>query len=182
MPAAKKPAASKKQTAAKTKPAKKKVAAKPKVLTAREKLEKVGIEAICERIADLEFYANIAASIGVSRGSLMAYLNDYPDMYARAREARADKMAEEILEIADESRYDTIVDKEGNERMDSEYVQRSKLRVDSRKWLASKMFPKRYGDVTRLEGSTENPVVVDHNVTLTADWDNVKAMVAAKVK
>lgn len=179
MPAPKKPSTAKKPGT--KKPATKKQAVK-KVQTTKEKLDAFGAEAICELIADAQFYQAIAEKVGVSRGSLMVWLESHADMYARAREARADKLAEEILEIADESRFDTVVDKDGKERLDSEYVQRSKLRVDSRKWLASKMFPKKYGDVTRLEGSKENPVELNSNMTMTVDWAGIKARVASKSK
>ena len=41
---------------------------------------------------------------------------------------------------------DTYMDADGNVKTDNEVIQRSKLRVDTRKWLASKMAPKKYGD------------------------------------
>lgn len=64
----------------------------------------------------------------------------------RAREARADRLAEEILAIADDGSNDTYIDAAGNQRTDHDAIARSKLRVDSRKWLASKMFPRKYGE------------------------------------
>lgn len=66
--------------------------------------------------------------------------------YAHAREDQADFMADEILEIADDGRNDTYFDDEGNERTDHDVVQRSKLRVEARKWIASKLKPKKYSD------------------------------------
>lgn len=66
--------------------------------------------------------------------------------YARAMEVRADKIFEEIIEIADESNADVAVDDEGKVRVDGEVVARSRLRVDARKWALSKMMPKKYGD------------------------------------
>ena len=73
--------------------------------------------------------------------------------YARACELRADLIFEEILEIADESQKDkkTLVD--GKEVIDSEVVQRSRLRIDARKWMLSKMEPKKYGD--KLDVTTD---------------------------
>lgn len=47
---------------------------------------------------------------------------------------------------------------------------RRKLRVDARKWFASKMNPKKYGDTTRIEGSKENPLQVEQKNTLNTDW------------
>ncbi|AGG31951.1 hypothetical protein MU9_2906 [Morganella morganii subsp. morganii KT] len=66
--------------------------------------------------------------------------------YARAREIQAELLAEEIIEIADDSSGDVIVDDDGKEQTNHERVARSRLRVDARKWYASKLAPKRYGD------------------------------------
>lgn len=70
--------------------------------------------------------------------------------YARACEKRADSIFEEILEIADESINDVvsyeIADGVKVEKVDHENIQRSRLRVDARKWMLAKMQPKKYGD------------------------------------
>jgi len=85
------------------------------------------------------------------------------DQYVRAREAQADRLAEEILEIADDGSNDTYTDENGNERTNQEVVARSRLRVDARKWLASKMAPKKYGDKIQQEvsGADGGPLVVE---------------------
>ena len=70
--------------------------------------------------------------------------------YASAREAGYHAMAEEILEIADDTTRDTILSEHGA-RPNSEWIGRSKLRVDSRKWLLSKMLPKVYGDTQKID-------------------------------
>ena len=77
---------------------------------------------------------------------------DFANKYARARDDQADLLAEEILEIADDSSGDLRVDEDGNETLNTEFVQRSRLRVDARKWLASKLKPKKYGDSLKLDG------------------------------
>lgn len=71
--------------------------------------------------------------------------------YAQAKMQQAEIMAEQILDIADYSAQDTITDEDGNERINSEFVARSRLRVDTRKWLASKLAPKIYGDRSTVE-------------------------------
>lgn len=79
--------------------------------------------------------------------------------YARACELRADTIFEEIIEIADESGMDfnstDIGDGIQIERFNSEHVQRSRLRVDARKWMLGKMNPKKYGDKIQTEHSGE---------------------------
>ncbi len=44
-------------------------------------------------------------------------------------------------------------DKDGKKALDHEHVQRSRLRVDTRKWAAGKLAPKRYGDKLNLGGT-----------------------------
>lgn len=121
---------------------------------AQDKLRAVGIEAICEKVAECTPLMDIAKEVGVSFGYLSDWLSrpEHIEKYARAREAQADRHADEILRIADDGASDTYIDEHGNERTDQEVVARSKLRVDARKWLASKMKPKVYGDKLDLGG------------------------------
>ena len=82
----------------------------------------------------------------------LAAHKEFRDQYARAREARADAMAEEILEISDDDRDDSITDPEsGATRLNAEFVARSRLKVDTRKWLMARMAPKVYGDKVTQE-------------------------------
>lgn len=66
--------------------------------------------------------------------------------YAHACDIRAESIFEDILDIADDSSADVVVGEDGIEKPNSEIVQRSKLRVDARKWVLAKMNPKKYGD------------------------------------
>jgi hypothetical protein len=70
---------------------------------------------------------------------------DFAKQYACARTAQMEAMAEEIIEIADDGLNDTYETEDG-ERTNSDVIQRSRLRVDTRKWLMSKLAPKKYGD------------------------------------
>lgn len=70
--------------------------------------------------------------------------------YARAMELRADSMFEDMLDIADDSSEDALTDDNGNVKVNTEFVQRSRLRVDTRKWVLSRMNPKKYGDKTDI--------------------------------
>lgn len=65
--------------------------------------------------------------------------------YARATELRADALADEMFDIVDETSRDTIITEKG-EIPNNEWIQRSRLRYDARKWLMSKLNPKKYGD------------------------------------
>ena|ERR1017187_9119443 len=135
-----------------------------------EILDAIGIDKLCDQIANAEYYQDIADKSGVSRGFLMKYLSGHEALYAHAREARGEKMAEEILKIADDGSNDTyvIAGDDGNpdqERTNHDVIARSRLRVDSRKWLASKMFPKRYGDKLAIGGADDMPPIQ----TISAD-------------
>ena len=57
-----------------------------------------------------------------------------------------DAYAEEIIEISDDGSRDTYIDEKGREVIDREVIARSQLRIDARKWYASRLAPKKYGD------------------------------------
>ena len=75
---------------------------------------------------------------------------EFREQYDRAKEESADALSDEILDIADDGTNDWMEkeNKDGSTyiALNHEHVQRSKLRVDARKWIASKLKPKRYGD------------------------------------
>jgi hypothetical protein len=71
--------------------------------------------------------------------------------YARATEMRAEQMAHEMLEIADNYEHDITMTEDGREVIDHAVVNRDRLRVDSRKWLLAKLQPKKYGDKVEVE-------------------------------
>jgi hypothetical protein len=75
---------------------------------------------------------------------------EFQDLYARALIIRAHSWAEEIIDISDDGRNDweERESKNGNTfiALNQEHVQRSRLRVDSRKFLLAKMLPRLYGD------------------------------------
>ena len=83
----------------------------------------------------------------------------FSDQYARAREAQADALFDEILEISDDARNDWM-ERRGEDDAgwiaNGEHIQRSKLRIDARKWMAGKLRPKVYGDKSVIEGPGAN--------------------------
>jgi hypothetical protein len=74
--------------------------------------------------------------------------------YARGTEKRADVIFEDILSIADDASGDKKFTENG-EVIDSEFVARSRIRIDARKWMLGKMQPKKYGDKIQQEHSGE---------------------------
>ena len=98
--------------------------------------------------------------------TIYLWLTKYPefsDKYARAREIQAELLADEIIEIADETSHDTLTTDEGKEYENKEWVNRSKLRVDARKWKASKLAPKKYGD--KLDVTTDGDKINSIDLT-----------------
>jgi hypothetical protein len=87
--------------------------------------------------------------------------------YARACELRADLMADDIIDIADNTGDDIITLQDGREVANHEVINRDRLRVDSRKWLLSKLQPKKYGDKIDVAHSG--------GITLNFDSDDSRA-------
>lgn len=69
----------------------------------------------------------------------------FGEQYARAKTMQAYILADEILEIADNSKGDYRLVGE-KVVIDSDNINRARLRIDSRKWLLSKLLPRVYGD------------------------------------
>ena len=84
--------------------------------------------------------------------------------YARAREIGFDAIALEALAIADETSNDTIATEHGD-KPNSEWISRSRLRVDTRLKLLAKWDPKRYGDRTLIGSDPDNPLPANLPVT-----------------
>ncbi len=74
----------------------------------------------------------------------------FTEQYEKAKQEATDALAEEILDISDESSndYKEEVRPDGSTytKVNQENIQRARLRVDTRKWLMAKMKPKKYGD------------------------------------
>ena len=75
------------------------------------------------------------------------------ERYTRAREIRAMLMEDEMLQIADDGRNDTQVDETGIPIVNYDHLQRSRLRVEARKWLMGKMNQQMYGDKKEVKHS-----------------------------
>ena len=126
---------------------------------------------ICERLAEGESLRAICETAGMPNKSTvfrwLASHDSFRDQYARAREAQADSIADEILDIADEECTKIRADKHPRAEADEDgmvevvfdavAVQRNKLRIDARKWLAGKLRPKVYGDKPEADGPEDLP-------------------------
>ncbi len=96
-------------------------------------------DAICSRLELGESLRNICTDKDLPAPStVIKWTSQFPEFreqYARARLVQAELMADEILSIADNLREDP---------------QSRRTRVDTRKWILSKVLPKVYGDAMQL--------------------------------
>lgn len=103
-------------------------------------------ERICTLIAQGKSKRQIEAMDGLpNRETIDAWLlkhEGFSSQYARACEIRTESFAEEIVDIAD-----TEPD-----------PSKARNRIDARKWVASKLLPKKYGDAMTLKGDKDNPL------------------------
>jgi len=119
-------------------------------------------ELICERVAGGEGLVKICKSEDMPhRSTVMRWLiknKDFSDIYAQARDYQADYYFEEILEIADGGDGDMLLDAEGNPtgKVNHENINRSRLRVDARKWIVARLAPKKYGDQVQFDTENNN--------------------------
>jgi len=87
-------------------------------------------------------------------------VESFRTQYAMAKLEQADLLAEECLDIADDSSNDTRIDPEtGYEVCNTEFIARARLRIDTRKWLAAKLLPKQYGTVADDKKTASDTIV-----------------------
>jgi hypothetical protein len=126
---------------------------------------------ICERLAKGESLRKICGSdrddFIPGRTTVLKWLCEneaFASQYARAREAQADFYVEEIVAIADGEGLSIAIGDEAPATYPTDH-NRDRLRIDARKWVASKLAPKKYGDkvtneLTGPNGSELKPTVI----------------------
>ena len=132
---------------------------------------------ICERLAEGESLRAICRDDDMpSKATVFRWLrvhDGFSDQYARAREAQADTLFDDVLEIADDARNDWM-ERNGDDdqgwQLNGEHVQRTRLRIDARKWMAGKLRPKKYGEKHQLEhsGPDAGPIQMIERVIVKA--------------
>jgi hypothetical protein len=131
---------------------------------------------ICVGVAAGQTLKQIAEALSISYDSIHEWRNSRPefaDMLAQARFIRAEHMADEIVEISDDSSADWIEweMREGQIRgmPNPAAAARARLRVETRKFLMEKWAPKQFGVLQRLEltGPNGGPLLLEQ-ITLVA--------------
>lgn len=81
--------------------------------------------------------------------------------YAQAKRQQIEMMADDIIDIADDGSNDVTTNEDGDKIVNQDEIARSRLRVDSRKWLLSKLIPDQYGDQIKVEHSGHVGLTLD---------------------
>ena len=105
--------------------------------------------------------------------------SEFWEQYEKARNIQAEQMFEELLDIADDGQNDYIERKNSDgtsyEVVNSENIQRSRLRVDTRKWYLSKVLPKKFGEkIDMTSGGKEIPFPILNLDAILQDHSNQK--------
>ena len=120
------------------------------------------VDQICEWISEgksLRSFCRIEGNPGLQ--TVLDWLNDddklyFRSKYARAREIQAEVMADELLEIADDTKPDQLK------------LAHDKMKIETRQWIAAKLLPKKYGNIQHIEDITQTPKQL---VIVTTDKD-----------
>ena len=134
-------------------------------------------DSICSQLADGDSMRTVCKPDHMpNKATVFKWLRtnqQFNDQYVKAKEESADTLTDEILDIADNATNDWMENNGDSTgyKMNGEAVQRSRLRIDSRKWLASKLKPKKYGDKIQQEITAPEGVVFNMSFGDKADTD-----------
>jgi hypothetical protein len=95
---------------------------------------------------------------GVSHSTFLMWVGDDAELankYTRAREDLLERMASDLIDIADRP-----VGSTDSGATDSGAVADKKVQIDTRKWLLSKLAPKKYGEKLEVSGDAANPIAI----------------------
>ena len=129
---------------------------------------------ICGRISEGESLRSVCASDNLPAiSTIMDWLvkNTYPEFseqYTRSRHVQYLLMADEILDIADNGANDYMIRHHKDDEaysLNGEHVQRSRIRLDTRKWVLCKMLPKIYGDKPETVNEDAPPLNITFEVS-----------------
>lgn len=118
-------------------------------------------EAFCDEVASGGNLVNICKRDDQPHFStVFRWLNsreDFSEAYARAREARAEMLFEQALEITEKC------------PVERNAIEKAKLQLDVRKWATSKLFPRTYGD--RVEHDLKGGMNFAPTILIRVDGD-----------
>ena len=132
---------------------------------------------ICELIISGKSLRFALNEVSLPAKTFFVWLRDnevLSKQYARATTERAELMFEDMFDIADDGTNDWMEKKNDKGEVvgysvNGEHIQRSRVRIDTRKWALSKMMPKKYGDMIKIDYNQ-----LDDNVKPDVDFDDIK--------
>jgi len=117
------------------------------------------INSILEMMQSGKSLRNACDAHNVSSGSFMMWVSEdrnLAEQYKAAREAMIDKIADDTVALADAE-----PERGPDGKVDSGWVSNQRLKIDTRKWLLSKLAPKKYGDKIEVSGDADNPLKIE---------------------
>lgn len=145
---------------------------------------------ICERLSEGESLRRICMSEHIpERRTVFSWLlndkyKEFHHQYTRARELQAENFADEMSDIADDGSNDYMETIDGETgailgyKLNGEHINRSRLRIDTRKWIASKLKPKKYGD--KIEVENTGSISHKHSIGEMTDEELAKVIAGEK--
>ena len=119
---------------------------------------------VCSLVSEGQTAREACRTVGVPMETFRRWVASNPPdglsgRFARARLDLLEHWADDIVSISDDRTGDVYIDEDGKKRVDHENINRSRLRVDTRKWLLSKLLPGQYGDRVGLDVKSDAPPV-----------------------
>ena len=117
-------------------------------------------KAICEELTIGKSLVSACRKLNVCYQSVFKWIHENEQFlynYTRAREAQADYLADAVLDVAD----DLAIPPDSR-----------RIMVDSRKWYAGKLKPKKYGDSTQLKHADADGNKLDVTVNVISKPTN----------
>ncbi len=112
-----------------------------------------------QMIDEAKSLRTICKEIGAKPSTISLWLRkDFRDQYQDAQEERAERLADDFME-------ETNIKLTG-ERMDNALVQKARLRVETAKWISSKLKPRKFGDRLQHAGDSNQPLniqIIDYS-------------------
>lgn len=140
----------------------------------KSEINKETMTKIADLVMDGHTMTTVARKIGVAKGSIYRWIGKFPElkeMIEAARLIKADRIMDEVIEIADDDSKDLIEDLEsGQMRPNAAAVARAKLKIDTRRKYAATIKPEAYGEKKQVDiTSNGNDVFTGFNIILPED-------------
>jgi len=133
--------------------------------------DEVIADQVLDRLANGESLRAICRDPNMPDGSTirkwLARNPDFARQYAYARDEQADTLFDETIDIADNLPADAT----------NEMIRKAQLQIDTRKWMAGKIRPKKYGDMLKQADQNDGNTVIMNTVNIAKlDYDDRSAL------